>query len=104
MFGKPEWFGKQSFGIGFVPVVWQGWAYFLGWGTAVLLPLGLLALVGKWPEAAIWTVCSSAVFAWDAMHLKKQAKRTRELDDLFYIGDEPDSQVTTKNYELNVKR
>ena len=104
MFGKPEWFGKRNFGIGSFPVTWQGWAYFLGWGIALLLPFGLLAVASKWPEAAVWAVCSSAAFAWDALHLKKQARRTREMENLFYIGEEPDSQVSTNNYELNVKR
>ena len=104
MFGKPEWFGKRSIGIGFFPAAWQGWAYFLAWGAAIVLPMVLLALVEKWPEAAVWTLCSSSVFAWDAFHLKKQTKRKRELDDLFFIGDEPESQVSTKNYELHVNR
>ena len=104
MFGKPEWFGEKNIGIGFAPATWRGWAYFLSWGSSVVMPAGVMGMLDKLPEAGIWTACSGGAFLWDALHLKKQTVKQRELDSLYYISDEPDRKITTSNYEMNIKR
>lgn len=104
MFGKPEWFGKSDIGIGYLPIAWQGWAFYLGWSAVIAAPLVLLISAAKVPEAGVWALASSGTFIWNSVRLKRETFRRRELESLFYIGDEVDSTVTTENYELNLKQ
>jgi hypothetical protein len=104
MFGKPEWFGDRDWGIGYLPAVWQGWAYYALWSAAILIPVGLLTLIDKYPESAIWAITAVGAFILDSRRVRQTTAKKRELDRLFYIGDDGHSPIVTEKYQLQLKR
>lgn len=103
MFGKPEWFKEKTIGWGVVPVKWQGWGYTAIWSAVISGPFLTLLAMMKIPESLIWMALSVGALVLDVRSVVKQMRQKKERDALFYIGDEADSHVATKNFDLHVK-
>ena len=104
MFGKPEWFREKTVGWGLVPITWRGWVYSLIWSGVIIGPFLVLLCMMKIPESIIWIAAGIGSLTLDVRSIVKQIRQKNERDSLFYIGDESDSQVSTKNFDLHVKQ
>lgn len=107
MFGQPEWFAGKTCGRGVRPACWKGWIYSLVWMLVVAVPtLGLLAARGV-PEAAVWLCVAAVAWFWNTRQIAHavHCRRDPKEDDVLYISDQGDADsVTTKKYELHLKR
>jgi hypothetical protein len=57
------------------------------------------------PEALIWLLITAGYLAWDVRQVTKPKSTEASQEDVLYIsGDEDDSRVVTKNYELQLRR
>jgi hypothetical protein len=104
MFGKPDWFRKKTIGYRFAPTCWQGWVYLIAWLCVVAVPFITLLGSRRVPEAFVWLTVSSFALHWDWRQVTRPAARKAESEDILYIGDDDQSQVATRNYELQLRR
>lgn len=128
MFGKPAWFIPKAFGWGIHPVTWQGWVWLAGWLAVMLLPYAVFLSdkPTRWTEGFIWLTAMAAVMIFDVWQIlaamkplsgnsptsttsaERPGQNTRSEgkaeSELFYIGDEPEQNLTTKNYDFRLRR
>lgn len=104
MFGKPEWFTECCKSKRLIPATWQGWLYALVCLAATILPAMLLIAASRVPEAAIWGVVVAAFVYWDLrrVHMAK-CQAGVDTDDVLYIGDDDNSSLATRNFEMRLR-
>ncbi len=57
--------------------------------------------MGKIAESLVWLAFSGGSFAYDHWQTKRQVRKKKEMDSLYFIGEE-ESQVSTRNYEFHI--
>lgn len=128
MFGKPEWFKPKTFGWGIDPVTWQGWTWLGIWLAVMGIPY--LAFVANahpsWSKGFIWLGAMGGLLVYDVYQILKSMKSAGQpgpgtaspksspatvaagkkptQSDVLFIGDEPPTNIATKNYDFRVRQ
>lgn len=101
MFGNPDYFKPESKLIP-KPRRRSGWAFYVCWLGAIVIPSLCMVGMGKVIEPIAWFLISTIWFSVDTLVTSRNIKRKAELEKLFFIGEE-DSHVSTQNYDLNLR-
>ena len=117
MFGKPQWFRPKAFGLGLVPITWQGWAYSAAWIGVIGLPFVLLVGRHQPLEASVWLGLSVGALVYEMRQVLSgfrvsaspspgtSSGAAKSDDDVLYIADSrPGQGIVTRNYNLQVRR
>ena len=130
MFGKPGWFRPKTFGWGLTPVCWQGWVYTAIWCSVMVGPFVLLISRHRWLEGFIWLAASLGGLLFDVRAIlaeikrnslppsgnvespaaektsgeKQSSEKPSAADGIYFVGDKPGAQLTTRNFNLHVRR
>lgn len=102
MFGNPEYFHKDSKRIP-KPAGIAGWMFYGLWFAAIIGPTVAMFLMGKQIEPLVWVTISGIWFGVDLVKSSRAIRRQRDLDELFYIGEQ-ESHISTTNYDLNLRK
>jgi hypothetical protein len=106
MFGKPEWFKKQSWGL--VPVGREGWIYTGVAAGGVALPFSMLLFSRGWPEAIVWLAAGTAAVIWDVKQVVSAIDypngKPKPEKDVLYIGDDEVESLQTRQLDLKLRR
>ena len=104
MFGKPEWFRLKQNGRGLTPVRWQGWLYATTWIGVICLPFVTLLMQHLALESFVWMGAALAALSWDVRQIGKSLRTVDDADVLYIGDDEPQQQLSTRNYEFRLRR